>query len=378
MRWTGRLCAALLGLGVWSSAVAHEVRPGYLELRQTGPETYDVLWKVPGQGNLQLGISPALPEDCQTTALGRHDTAAAAIVERWTLRCPDGLVGRKLAVAGLERTLTDVLVRVQRSDGTSQVARLTPSASAFVVEAAPRWTGVATTYLGLGIEHILLGIDHLPFVLALVLLVPSWRRLVGVITAFTVAHSITLAAATLDLVHLPPQPVEAAIALSIVFVAAEIVHRHAGSGRAHRAPAVGRRVCVRPAARARVRGRAARAGTAGQCHPDGAVVLQSGRRARSAGIRRRGPRGARAGAAAAIVGAGVELAHRALWHRRAGDVLDDGARRVVLGVTSTGAAAACLRDRGLGERRAWKCRQRQSRRGPRRRRRNGASALRSF
>jgi hydrogenase/urease accessory protein HupE len=228
MRWTGRLCAALLGLGVWTSAFAHEVRPGYLELRQTGPETYDVLWKVPGQGNLQLGISPALPEDCETTALGRRDAAGAAIIERSTLRCPDGLVGRALAVAGLERTLTDVLVRVQRSDGTSQVARLTPSAPAFVVEAAPRWTGVATTYLQLGIEHILLGIDHLLFVLALILLVRSWRRLVGVITAFTVAHSITLAAATLGLVHVPPKPVEAAIALSIVFVASEIVHARQG------------------------------------------------------------------------------------------------------------------------------------------------------
>jgi hydrogenase/urease accessory protein HupE len=119
-------------------------------------------------------------------------------------------------------------VRVQRLDGTAQVARLTLSAPTFTVEAAPRWTHVATTYLGLGVEHILLGIDHLLFVLALVLLVRSWRLLVGVITAFTVAHSITLAAATLGLVHVPPKPVEAAIALSIVFVAAEIVHGRQG------------------------------------------------------------------------------------------------------------------------------------------------------
>jgi hydrogenase/urease accessory protein HupE len=122
----------------------------------------------------------------------------------------------------------DVLVRLQRSDGTAQVVRLTPLTPAFVVEDAPRWTAVATTYLGLGVEHILLGIDHLLFVLAMLLLVRSWGRLVATITAFTVAHSITLALATLGFVHVPPQPVEAAIALSIVFVATEIVHGRMG------------------------------------------------------------------------------------------------------------------------------------------------------
>jgi hydrogenase/urease accessory protein HupE len=126
------------------------------------------------------------------------------------------------------RPVIDVLVRLQRSDDTTQVVRLTPSTPAFVVEAAPRWTQVAATYLGLGIEHILLGVDHLLFVLAMLLLVRSWGRLLATITAFTVAHSITLAAATLGFVHVPPQPVEAAIALSIVFVAAEIVHGRMG------------------------------------------------------------------------------------------------------------------------------------------------------
>jgi hydrogenase/urease accessory protein HupE len=222
------LGAALLCLVLGTGASAHEVRPGYLELRQSGPETYDVLWKVPGQGNLQLDVYPAFPRTCDQTGRDRRDAAEAAIVERSTLRCPDGLVGQELAVAGLERTLTDVLVRVQHADGTTQVARLTPTAPAFVVAAAPAWTDIATTYLWLGVEHILLGIDHLLFVLALVLLVRSWRRLIGVITAFTVAHSLTLAAATFGLVQVPPRPVEAAIALSILFVAVEIVHAREG------------------------------------------------------------------------------------------------------------------------------------------------------
>ena len=96
---------------------------------------------------------------------------------------------------------------------------------------------MAGTYLGLGVEHILLGIDHLLFVLALVLLVKGWRKLVATITAFTIAHSITLALATLGFVHVPAPPVEGCIALSIVFVAAEIIHsRQDRPGLTERAP----------------------------------------------------------------------------------------------------------------------------------------------
>ena len=222
------LLAILLGLGLGAGAQAHEVRPGYLELQQTGPETWDVLWKVPARGDLQLAIAPAWPENCAVEGAPRRFATGGAATERRAIRCAGGLTGREVAVSGLSATVIDVLVRLQRSDGTAQVVRLTPSAPAFVVEAAPRWTAVATTYLGLGVEHILLGIDHLLFVLAMLLLVRSWGRLVATITAFTVAHSITLALATLGFVHVPPQPVEAAIALSIVFVAVEIVHGRMG------------------------------------------------------------------------------------------------------------------------------------------------------
>jgi hydrogenase/urease accessory protein HupE len=121
-----------------------------------------------------------------------------------------------------------VLVQIALLDGTSRVSRLTSAAPSFVVPAAPTWTQTAATYLGLGVEHILLGIDHLLFVLALLLLVRGWRQVLVTITAFTGAHSITLAAATLGWVHVPQTPVEAVIALSIVLVAAEIVHRERG------------------------------------------------------------------------------------------------------------------------------------------------------
>jgi hydrogenase/urease accessory protein HupE len=210
-------------------AFAHEVRPAYLELRQTGTETYDALWKVPGQGeNLRLGLYVDLPSGCTNVTEPHASMANNAFSERWTVKCAGGLTGGTINIAGLSATMTDVLVRLERFDGTTQVTRLTPSAPLFLVEAAPRTLEVARTYLVLGVEHILLGIDHLLFVLALLILVKGTRRLIATVTAFTLAHSLTLAGATLGFVHVPGPPVEAAIALSIVFVAAEIVHSRQG------------------------------------------------------------------------------------------------------------------------------------------------------
>jgi hydrogenase/urease accessory protein HupE len=211
-------------------AFAHEVRPAYLELRQTGPETYDALWKVPGRGdNLRLGLYVELPSDARNLTEPRGAMVNNAFTERWTVQRPGGLTGGTIHIAGLSATMTDVLVRLERLDGTTQVMRLTPSAPSFVVEAVPRAMQVARTYLALGVEHILGGIDHLLFVLALLILVKGTRRLIWTVTAFTVAHSLTLAGATLGFVHVPGPPVEAAIALSIVFVAAEIVHGRQGA-----------------------------------------------------------------------------------------------------------------------------------------------------
>lgn len=124
--------------------------------------------------------------------------------------------------------MTDVLVRVGHLDGTAQVTRLTPASSSFVVEAAPRVLEVARTYGVLGVEHILTGIDHLLFVLALLIITRGGCQLVKTVTAFTISHSLTLTAAALGFVHVPQRPVEAVIALSIVFVAAEIVRMHRG------------------------------------------------------------------------------------------------------------------------------------------------------
>jgi hydrogenase/urease accessory protein HupE len=211
------------------SSFAHEVRPAYLELRQTAAETYDALWKVPGLGeDLRLGLYVELPVGCTNTNEPRASMLNNAFSERWTAKCSGGLTGSTIHILGLSATATDVLVRLERLDGTTQITRLTPSAPSFVVEAAPGAIEVARTYLVLGMEHILGGFDHLLFVLALLILVKGTRRLIWTVTAFTVAHSLTLAGATLGFVHVPGPPVEAAIALSIVFVAAEIVHGRQG------------------------------------------------------------------------------------------------------------------------------------------------------
>jgi hypothetical protein len=232
-------CACLILFVLHSSpAFAHEVRPAYLELRQTGPETYDALWKVPGQGeNLRLGLYVELPAACTNLNKPRASMVNRAFSERWTLKCAGGLTGGTIHIAGLSATMTEVLVRLERLDGTTQVTRLTPSAPSFAVEAAPSALEVARTYSVLGIEHILTGIDHLLFVLALLIITRGGWKLVKTVTAFTLSHSLTLTAATLGWVHIPPPPVEAVIALSIVFVAAEIIRQQRGlEGITARAP----------------------------------------------------------------------------------------------------------------------------------------------
>ncbi len=205
------------------------MRPAYLELRQTTAETYDVLWKVPARGDsMRLGIYVEFPPDARNVTEPRGTMANNALVERWTVQRAGGLTGSTIHISGLSATTTDVLARLERLDGTTQVTRLTPTSASFVIEATPRPMQVAATYLKLGVEHILGGIDHLLFVLALLILVKGMRRLVWTVTAFTIAHSLTLAAATLGFVHVPGPPVEAAIALSIVFVAAEIIRNRQG------------------------------------------------------------------------------------------------------------------------------------------------------
>jgi len=229
-------CLALV-FGAWQiAAVAHEIRPGYLEIRETGADNYDVLWKVPAKGDYRLGLYVRLPTECQGKPASGNFTGSA-FVERWRAVCLGGLVGKSVEIEGLMATRTDVLVRVQRADGSTQTERLTPDRPSFEVLAEPSRLHVAGTYFVLGVEHILGGVDHLLFVLILLFLVGNWRLLIATVTAFTVAHSITLAAATLGYLRVPQAPVEASIALSIMFVAAEVLQGARGRpGLAARSP----------------------------------------------------------------------------------------------------------------------------------------------
>ena len=208
------------------AAFAHESRPAYLELKQINDHTYDLLWKVPARGpKMRLGLYVRLPVDCKIVKPARSLFLGGAFVERYTISRAGGLTGAEIYIEGLSTTLTDVLVRIARLDGSTQVVRLTPSAPSFVVDAAPSFTGVAKTYLVLGVQHIWSGIDHLLFVVCLIMIAGTWRRILVTITGFTIAHSITLALAALNLVRVPVPPVEATIALSIVFLATEIARK---------------------------------------------------------------------------------------------------------------------------------------------------------
>ncbi|MGB8169965.1 MAG: HupE/UreJ family protein [Chthoniobacteraceae bacterium] len=267
---------AIFGLLIAASAPAHEMRPAFLELTERAPGEFDVLWKVPAMGGAPLAgeelphpqpsltddpnapktmpcgcpvptaaelsrgvlpIHPSLPKNAVMLSLPRVERIFGAEIKRWTIATGSrGLDGWEVTVHGLQTTMTDALVRIAFADGRVVSRLLRPTAPSFVFgkeDAGPAVGG----YLLLGVEHILFGIDHLLFVLALVLIVRGVGLLVKTITAFTIAHSITLALATLGFVHVPSAPVEAVIALSIVFVAAEILRSRRGQrGLTERAP----------------------------------------------------------------------------------------------------------------------------------------------
>ena len=232
-----RVLFALLLLAGTGAAQADVFRPAYLELRESGPDQYEVMWKVPMRGDARLGVQVVFPEGTEQLTPPQGVFTANAHVERWQVRRRGGFAGQTLRIDGIERGVSDVIVRVERQDGSSQVERLLPERPQFVVLAASNALEVARAYFVLGVEHILGGIDHLLFVLSLLLIVRGGRRIFITVTAFTLAHSITLVAATLGWVRVPGPPVEAMIALSIVFVAAEAAHGLQGKpGLTARAP----------------------------------------------------------------------------------------------------------------------------------------------
>jgi hydrogenase/urease accessory protein HupE len=211
------------------AASAHEARPAYLALKETAPGQFSVLWRTPVPAGTRLPVALELPAPVKNLKDPVVSELVDSLVERrWVDAGPNGLAGQRIEFAGLQLTITDVLVRVEMRDGTVSTTLVRPGRPWIEIAAAPGLLAVAGAYVMHGIEHILFGFDHLLFVLALILIVQSRRVLLWTITAFTVAHSITLSLATVGVVHVPGPPVEAMIALSIVLLACELVRMQQG------------------------------------------------------------------------------------------------------------------------------------------------------
>ncbi|MEW2918352.1 HupE/UreJ family protein [Ruegeria sp. ANG10] len=206
----------------------HALEPGYLDLRQLTSGTWQVLWRIPDVNGHPMGIDAILPEACAPSHGPPPIFDSVAWVSSWVTECAAEIEGHTVTIRGLERQNNDVLLRVQPLDSAIATLRFTPEEPTLTLPMDPTTWSVFISYFWLGFEHILEGWDHLLFVFALFILVRDPWRLVGAVTAFTVAHSITLAMATLGVLHVPAAPVEAVIALSIVFLALEILKHKEG------------------------------------------------------------------------------------------------------------------------------------------------------
>jgi hydrogenase/urease accessory protein HupE len=207
---------------------AHEIRPAYLEIKEVKANRIEIFWKQPVSGESAIRLTPVLSSGWLADSASISSANGVALIRQWTIKTTRSIAGQKVFIDGLENTITDVLVSITLANGTNITRILRPSAPSFVINKSRQSALPVFEYLRLGVEHILFGMDHLLFVLALILIVQGRMRLFKTITAFTIAHSITLAAATLGWVHIPTAPVEAVIALSIIFLAVELVHYYQG------------------------------------------------------------------------------------------------------------------------------------------------------
>ena len=218
-----RLLLLCIGCSLPGNLAAHALDPGYLELQPLGGEDWRVVWRKPQVQGAPMPIEAVLPENCADRRAPDPVFDGRAFTSAWVTRCDGGLPGGVILIEGLGDTRTDVLVRfATEPEAAVQTRRLTPDDVQFQVPERQTAWGVLGSYFALGFDHILEGFDHLLFVLTLLLLVRGTRLIIGAITAFTIAHSLTLGAVTLGLFSVPPPPVEAVVALSIAVLAAEL------------------------------------------------------------------------------------------------------------------------------------------------------------
>ncbi len=208
---------------------ADEFRPALLEITEQEPGWYAVTWKTPLRAGRPIALAPVLPDSLEPMGPVSTRTTRDDLIQQssWTSEA-GALIGSTVSIDGLTSIPIDVILQIDLADGSEHSAILRPASPSFVVpERSTEWQ-VAASYWTIGTIHILEGFDHLLFVLALMLIIPNIWMLIKTITAFTLAHSVTLALATLGLVNMPGAPTEAVIALSILFLAIEIVHAREG------------------------------------------------------------------------------------------------------------------------------------------------------
>lgn len=233
--WAGLLIPVFWLHGV---AAAHEIRPAYLEITEDAAQHVHVLWKQPTAGQMMLPLAPVLSSGWLEAQRSSQTVADGLLLRQWDIVAPrEPLHGQTLTIEGLDKTVTDVLARITFANGATLSRLIKPDHPVLTLLQPGKSTLPVAEYLQLGVMHIWLGIDHLLYVFGLMLLVQRTRVLLKTITAFTVAHSITLAAAALHFVTVPAAQIEVVIALSIVYVAVELVHVHRGEeGLASRSP----------------------------------------------------------------------------------------------------------------------------------------------
>jgi len=206
---------------------ANDLRPAYFSLKQTTDSTYQLVWKLPALGTATPKIYPTLPENWLVID-EKSNLLSDNLRRTYTLLIKGEVANSKIYFEGLEKSLIEVILSIRLLNGLKYSTIVKPTNPTYLIPSEPdRWS-VVRTYIRLGFEHILAGVDHLLFVLALLLITNGFKKLVKTITAFTVAHSITLSLASLGVVGLAMPPVEAVIALSIVFLAIELINHYKG------------------------------------------------------------------------------------------------------------------------------------------------------
>jgi len=226
-----RYAVALLLAFVAASASADELRPGYIEFTQVADQDWRLVWKSPMKGGFTPYTRPILPENCTPPQMTSRSITNGSMVTLSTVTCNGPVGGGIIGLDNFDTAQSDVLVRVAPLARPVQTIRLTPAQPRAVIAARPDQWQVARTYFVTGVDHIIFGFDHLLFVVALVLLLSGIRTIIKAVTAFTIAHSLTLIGTTLGFFGLPQQPVEIVIALSIMFLAVEILKRKPGEQR---------------------------------------------------------------------------------------------------------------------------------------------------